>query len=59
MEISVDIDQEVLNEFDRAARANNITRNTAVRGAMTAWLSQARRDATLRELFDTESDPES
>jgi hypothetical protein len=31
----------------------------AIRGAVTAWLSQARRDAALRELFDTELDPKS
>lgn len=58
MEISFDIDEELLCEFDRAARSNNITRNTAVRGAITTWVSQARRDATLRELFDAEFDPE-
>ncbi len=59
MEISIDIDEELLCEFDRAARANNITRSTAVRGAITAWVSQARRDATLRELFDADFDSES
>jgi metal-responsive CopG/Arc/MetJ family transcriptional regulator len=59
MEITIDIDEELLCEFDGAARANNITRATAVRGAITAWVSQARRDATLRELFDPEFSPES
>jgi metal-responsive CopG/Arc/MetJ family transcriptional regulator len=59
MEISVDIDEELLCEFDRAVQTNNITRNTAVRGAITAWVSQARREAALRELFDAEPDPES
>lgn len=54
MEISIDIDDELLSEFDGAARANNVSRNTAVRGAITAWVSQARRDATLFELFDSE-----
>jgi hypothetical protein len=58
MELNVDIDEELLREFDRAVRVHNITRDTAVRGAITAWLSQARRDAALRELFDTEFDPE-
>lgn len=56
MEIHVDIDEELLRDFDRAARAHSITRNVAVRGAIIAWLSQARRDAALRELFDTEID---
>jgi hypothetical protein len=55
MELRIDIDEELLREFDRAARVHNITRNTAVLGAITAWLSQARRDAVLRDLFDTES----
>jgi metal-responsive CopG/Arc/MetJ family transcriptional regulator len=59
MEISIDIDEELLCEFDGVAQANNITRNTAVRGAITAWVSQARRDATLCELFDSEFNPES
>ncbi len=59
MEISIDIDEELLREFDRAARANDITRSTAVRGAISAWVSQARRDATLRELFDPEFDSHS
>jgi metal-responsive CopG/Arc/MetJ family transcriptional regulator len=59
MEISVDIDEELLCEFDLAARANNITRSIAVRGAIAAWVSQARRDATLRELFDAEFDSKS
>jgi hypothetical protein len=57
MEISFDIDEELLCEFHQAARANNITKNVAVRGAITAWVSQARRDATLGELFDVEFDP--
>ena len=56
MEITIDIDEELLCEFDGAARANNLTRATAVR---TAWVSQARRDATLRELFDSEFSSES
>jgi metal-responsive CopG/Arc/MetJ family transcriptional regulator len=59
MEVNVDIDEELLREFDRAVRAHSITRNAAVQGAITAWLSQARRDAALRALFDTEFDPES
>lgn len=59
MQICVDIDEELLCEFDRAARARDITRNTAVREAITAWLSQARRDTALRELFDMGSDAES
>ena len=58
MEISVDIDADLLCEFDGAAQANNTTRNTAVREAIKAWVSQARRDATLRELFDSEPNPE-
>ncbi len=59
MEISIDIDEDLLCEFDQAARANNISRSIAVRGAITAWVSQARRDATLRELFDVGFDSES
>ena len=60
MEVCVDIDNELLCEFDRVALAHNITRNAAVRGAIAAWLSQARRDAAISELFDTassEADP--
>ena len=59
MELCVDIDEELLREFDQATRAHNVTRNTAVRGAIAAWLSQTRRDAALRELFDTDVYPES
>ena len=55
MEVCVDIDEELLCEFDRAAQAYNITRSAAARGAIAAWLSQARRDAALSELFDTAS----
>jgi len=55
MEVCVDIDNELLCEFDRAAQARNITRNAAARGAIAAWLSQARRDAALSGLFDTAS----
>ena len=55
MEVCVDIDDELLCEFDRAAQAQNITRNTAARVAIAASLSQARRDAALSELFDTAS----
>lgn len=55
MEICVDIDEELPCGFDWARRAHDITRNTAVRGAITAWLSEARRGAALRELFDTAS----
>jgi len=58
MEIHADIDEELLCEFDRAARSINVTRSTALRGAIAAWVSEARRDATLRELFDAEFDPE-
>ena len=54
MDVHVDIDEELLADLDRAAQACSITRNVAVRGAITAWLSQSRRDAVLRELFDTE-----
>jgi hypothetical protein len=54
MDLHVDIEEDLLRAFDRAALAHNITRNIAIRGAITAWLSQARRDAALRVLFDTE-----
>lgn len=57
MEVHVDIDEELLREFDRAVRAHRITRNVAVQGAIAGWVSQARRDAALRELFDTDLDP--
>lgn len=57
MYINVDIDEELLRKFDQAARAHGITRNVAVRGAITAWLSQECRNAALRELFDAEIDP--
>ncbi len=56
VDVHVDIDEELLREFDQAARAHRITRSVAVRGAITTWLSQARRDAALREMFDTEYD---
>jgi len=56
MDVCVDIDEELLREFDQAARANRITRDVAVRGAMAAWLYQARRDVALRELFDEDFD---
>jgi metal-responsive CopG/Arc/MetJ family transcriptional regulator len=59
MEFNVDIDERLLSEFDRAVRAHDITRSAAVRGAITAWLSQARRDAALRKLFDADFHPES
>lgn len=55
MEVCVDIDDELLYEFDRAAKARNITRNAAAREAIAAWLSQGRRDAALSELFNTAS----
>jgi metal-responsive CopG/Arc/MetJ family transcriptional regulator len=55
MEVHVDIDEELLREFDGAVLVHNMTRNTAVRGAIAAWLSQSRRDAALSELFDTAS----
>jgi hypothetical protein len=55
MEVCVDIDEELLCVFDRAAQAHNITRNTAARVAIAAGLSQGRRDAALNELFDTAS----
>jgi hypothetical protein len=55
MEVCVDIDEELLCEFDRVALSHNITRNAAARGAIAAWLSQTRRDAALGELFDTAS----
>lgn len=56
MDAQVDIDEELLREFDQAAQSQSITRNDAVRGAIATWLSQARRDAALRELFDSELD---
>ena len=57
MKIYVDIDEESLREFDQAARAHSITRSTAVREAITAWLSQTRRDAVILEMFDVEVGP--
>jgi hypothetical protein len=35
MEVCVDIDAELLGQFDQADRAHNITRNTAVRAKHT------------------------
>jgi hypothetical protein len=55
MEVYVDIDEELLREFDGAVLVHNMTRNSAVRGAITAWLSHGRRDAALSELLDTAS----
>jgi predicted transcriptional regulator len=54
MDIHVDIDDELLREFDQLAQTHNITRDAAVRGAIAAWVSQARRDATILELFEPE-----
>jgi len=59
MNLLVDIDEELLCQFDQSVRAQRITRDVAVRGAITAWLSQARRDAAIRELFEAENDEES
>lgn len=59
MYLRINIDEELLREFDQSARAQRITRDVAVRGAITAWLSQTRRDAALRELFEAEIDAES
>jgi len=53
MEVLVDIEECLLGDFDRAARIQNITRNAAIRSAITDWLSQARRDAVVRELFES------
>jgi pimeloyl-ACP methyl ester carboxylesterase len=58
-DVQVDIDEELLREFDQAAQSQSITRNDAVRGALATWLSQARRDAALRELFDSELEADS
>lgn len=54
MDLRVDIDEELLREFDQSAQAQRISRDVAVRGAIAAWLSQSRRDAALRELFEAE-----
>jgi metal-responsive CopG/Arc/MetJ family transcriptional regulator len=56
MEISVTIDEDLLAAVDRAARFQNITRDEAFRGALTAWVAQARRDAVIHELFKMEFD---
>ena len=58
MDLRVDIDEELLREFDQSVRAQRISMDVAVRGAITAWLSQARRDAALRELFGAEVEAE-
>ena len=58
MDLRVDIDEELLREFDQSARAQRISRDIAVREAISAWLSQARRDAALRDLFGAEVDAE-
>ncbi len=57
MEICVDIDDELLGELDHAAHNQHITREVAFQGAVSAWLSQARRDAALRMLFEPEYGP--
>ena len=59
MDLRIDIDEELLREFEQSARAQRITRDAAVRGAITTWLSQARREAALRELFEEDVDAES
>ena len=56
MEIQVKIDEDVLIEFDQAAGLRNLTRNAAVREAFSMWLSQARRDQVIFDLYDDESD---
>ena len=58
MEVYVDIDEESLRVFDGAVLVHNMTRNSAVRGAIKAWFSQARGDAALSELFDMASSGE-
>jgi hypothetical protein len=55
MEICVDIQPERLCKLDRAAQTNGIMRNTARREAIAARLAQARRDAVLSKVFDSES----
>jgi ribbon-helix-helix CopG family protein len=56
MEISVKIDEDLLAAVDRAARFQNIARDEAFRGALRAWVAQARRDAVIHELFEMEFD---
>jgi len=56
MEVQADIDAELLAELDRVARAQKMTRCTAVQEAIATWLSQARREDVLRELIGMEFD---
>jgi metal-responsive CopG/Arc/MetJ family transcriptional regulator len=48
MEVCVDIDAELLGQFDQAARAHNITRNTAVRAKRELIREDEKRKAEDR-----------
>ena len=56
MEANVEIDEDLLDALDRAVRVQGVTRDEAIKEALTAWVAQARRDAVIRELFEVELD---
>jgi metal-responsive CopG/Arc/MetJ family transcriptional regulator len=56
MELNVETDEDLLDAIDRAARFQGITRDEAIKEALTAWVAQARRNAVIQELFEVEFD---
>jgi hypothetical protein len=56
MEANVEIDEDLLDVLDRAVRFQGVTRDEAIKEALTAWVAQARRNAVIRELFEVEFD---
>ena len=56
MEANVEIDEDLLDALDRAVRVQGVSRDEAIKEALTVWVAQARRDAVIRELFEVELD---
>ena len=52
MEVHFDIDDGLLRELGRTAREKRIPTDAAFRVAVADWISQARREATVRKLFE-------
>jgi predicted transcriptional regulator len=55
MEVHFDIDDELLSKLTTVAREHDIPRDAAFRIALADWISQARREATVRELFEVQA----
>jgi Ribbon-helix-helix protein, copG family len=56
MEVNVEIDEDLLVALDRAVRLQGVTRDEAIKEALTVWVAQTRRNAVIRELFEEELD---